>query len=145
MSNPYSSPSHTPSPHEAKSAVAGPAIALMVISAVAVVLGVLGLMGDAFLLLSGAVEQLEEMNDSSVSKYTTITVRIIWGAALVLASAYVFYGALQMKQLTNYTAARTAAMISVVPCLGPCCFLGIPFGIWALVVLSKPEMRDAFR
>ncbi|PQO39308.1 hypothetical protein C5Y96_05495 [Blastopirellula marina] len=145
MSNPYESPSNSPQSSAAQSAVTAPAIALMVISALAVVVGILGLMGDAFLLLSGAVEQLEEMNDGPVSKYQSITVRIIWGIALILASAYIFYGAMQMKQLTNYTAARTAAMISVIPCLGPCCFLGIPFGIWALVVLSKPEMRDAFR
>ncbi|QDU74219.1 hypothetical protein Pan97_12240 [Bremerella volcania] len=145
MSNPYEIPNPSPQSPGLISEVAAPAIALMVISALAVVVGILGLMGDAFLLLSGAVEQLEEMNDGPVSKYQSITVRILWGIALVLASAYIFYGALQMKQLTGYTAARTAAMISVIPCLGPCCFLGIPFGIWALVVLAKPEVRDGFR
>jgi hypothetical protein len=28
--------------------------------------------------------------------------------------------------------------------LGPCCIVGIPFGIWAIVVLSKPEVKRAF-
>lgn len=145
MSNPYSSPSPSPHSPEPPSVLVAPAIALMVVSGLAVVVGILGLLGDVFLLVSGAVERLEAANDGPFSEYTTITIRIIWGIILVAASGYVMYGAMQMKQLTNYAAARTAAVISVIPCLGPCCFLGIPFGIWALVVLSKPEVRDSFR
>lgn len=145
MSNPYSSPDyHAPSsgrPPEVKA----PAIALMVVAGIAIVVGIFSLLGDAVLLFSGAIARLEEMNEGPNSKYLDILIRTIWGIILVAASAYVLYGAIQMKNFTNYTAARTAAIISVIPCLGPCCFLGIPFGIWALVVLAKPEVKDAFR
>ena len=36
-----------------------------------------------------------------------------------------------------------AAIIAMIPCHG-CCILGLPFGIWALVVLSAPEVKAAF-
>jgi hypothetical protein len=36
------------------------------------------------------------------------------------------------------------SIVAMVPCLGPCCIVGIPIGIWALVVLMKPEVKAAF-
>ena len=33
----------------------------------------------------------------------------------------------------------------MVPCISPCCLLGLPFGIWALSVLNKPHVQAAFK
>ena len=55
-----------------------------------------------------------------------------------------FYGALQMKDLRNYGLAMAAAIIAIIPCSGPCYCIGIPAGIWALVVINKPEVKAAF-
>lgn len=145
MSNPYQSPSFTPPAGNAASEVQGPAIALMVVAIIAIVLGVLSLFFDVFLLASGMVDRLEEMNDGPVSKHTTILIRAAWGVILVLASCFVFYGALKMKNLQSYDTAKAAAVVAMIPCLGPCCILGIPFGIWAFLTLQKPHIRDAFR
>jgi hypothetical protein len=62
----------------------------------------------------------------------------------VIMSVLVLYGALRMKKLSGYNWAMTAAILALIPCIGPCCLAGIPIGIWALVVLSKPEVKDAF-
>jgi hypothetical protein len=121
-----------------------PAIALLVVSLIAIVIGMLGLAMDAFLLMSGAVERLEAMNDGPISEYAQITVRTIWGIILLIAAIFVLYGSLKMKQLTNYRTAMAAAVVAMIPLVGPCCFLGIPFGIWAMIVLLKPHVRDAF-
>lgn len=128
----------------AENEVSAPAIALMVVSLIAVGLGTLGLVFDVFLLASGAIAQLEAVNDGPIRESTAITIRMIWGFVLIIAAIFVFYGSLQMKQLRNYQVARSAAIVAVIPCLGPCCLLGIPFGIWALIVLGKPHVRDAF-
>jgi hypothetical protein len=73
-----------------------------------------------------------------------VVVRLVWGCAIFVASGYVFFGALQMKGLVHYTHAKTAAIVACIPCLGPCCLLGIPFGAWALVVLGKPVVQKSF-
>jgi hypothetical protein len=39
-------------------------------------------------------------------------------------------------------AGSIAALVNLGNC---CCLLGLPFGIWALVVLSRSEVRDAFQ
>jgi hypothetical protein len=38
----------------------------------------------------------------------------------------------------------TAAILAMIPCLSSCCIVGLPLGIWALVVLSKPEVKSEF-
>jgi hypothetical protein len=49
-----------------------------------------------------------------------------------------------MKQLKNYGLAMTGSIIAMLPC-SVCCLLGLPFGIWSLVVLNNPEVKEAFR
>jgi len=38
-----------------------------------------------------------------------------------------------------------ASIIAMIPCVSPCCCLGLPFGIWALVVLARPAVKSAFQ
>jgi hypothetical protein len=49
-----------------------------------------------------------------------------------------------MKKLESYGLAMAASIIAMIPCVSPCCLLGLPIGIWALVVLMKPEVKSAF-
>ena len=53
-------------------------------------------------------------------------------------------GAFKLKNLQSYTFAYTMSILAMIPCLSPCCLLGLPFGIWALVQLSKPEIKAQF-
>jgi len=62
----------------------------------------------------------------------------------ILISGVIFYGGLKMKRLENHGLAVAASILAIIPCTSPCCLLGIPVGIWALVVLSKPEVKSAF-
>jgi hypothetical protein len=63
-------------------------------------------------------------------------VGLCWGG-IVLS------GALKMKSLTSKGYAMAGAITAMIPCSG-CCLLGLPFGIWALVVLSDAEVSTAF-
>jgi hypothetical protein len=59
-------------------------------------------------------------------------------------SILVLIGASKMQSLRNYEFAFAASIVAMVPCLTPCCILGLPFGIWALVVMCKPEVKSQF-
>jgi hypothetical protein len=56
----------------------------------------------------------------------------------------IILGALQMKNLDNLTFAITASIVAMLPC-HYCCLIGIPFGIWALIVLNQTDVKSAFR
>jgi hypothetical protein len=57
---------------------------------------------------------------------------------------FVLFGAIQMLQLRNRTVAFIATIAAMLPCQC-CCLLGLPFGIWALIVLNKPEVKKCYR
>lgn len=63
---------------------------------------------------------------------------------IVLVNAVVAYGSFRMRQLRNYRLAWITAILALIPPVGPCFVLGIPAGIWAMVVLARPEVREAF-
>ncbi len=67
------------------------------------------------------------------------------GTIIVLGTgAFITYAALQMRQLKGYGLGLAASIIAIIPCVSPCCLLGLPLGIWALVVLNKPEVKAQF-
>lgn len=69
---------------------------------------------------------------------------LFFGLVGVLLGIVVFLGASHMRKLQSRGLAKTAAVLAVIPCTSPCCVLGIPLGIWALVVLSDPRVAAAF-
>jgi hypothetical protein len=142
MSNPYQSPVVS---DQGASDVQAPAVALIVVALIAIVLGGIGLLFDCFLLFSGAIESLEAANRRPISRTASVQIRMAWGILLLAASSFVLFGAIKMMNRSNFGLARAAAIVAMIPLVGPCCLLGIPFGIWALTVLNRPEIRASFQ
>lgn len=70
---------------------------------------------------------------------------VVGGVVGIGADILVFAGALSLLRVSSYGLAMTGAIVAVIPCLSPCCILGIPFGIWALVVLNDESVKAGFR
>lgn len=65
-------------------------------------------------------------------------------AGLIIDTVIVI-GASKMMKLESYSFAVAAALLSIIPCLSsPCIILGMPFGLWALIVLMDPSVKAAF-
>ena len=69
---------------------------------------------------------------------------IVFNIIGMIMAVVVLLGALKMKKLESFGFAMTATIIAMVPCISPCCWIGLPIGIWALVILNKPEVKGAF-
>jgi hypothetical protein len=65
------------------------------------------------------------------------------GTALFL-NGIILIGAIQMLRMRTRALAVVAAILACIPLLSPCCFMGIPFGVWALVALFRPGIPEAF-
>lgn len=63
----------------------------------------------------------------------------------ILVAGFIIYAALKMKDLSQWGLAMAASILAMIPCISPCCIVGLPVGIWCLVVLTKPEVKTAFR
>jgi hypothetical protein len=126
----------------AMNVVSGPATALIVVSIISIVLLALAIPFDLFLLVSGMARRLQR---PGIDPVTRIAIRLLWDVIIMGASCYVCWGGLQMKRLANFSHARAAAIVACIPCVGPCCVLGLPCGVWALTVLGKPGIEGAFK
>lgn len=71
--------------------------------------------------------------------------QIVLEFSMFVVSGIIFYSGLMMRQLQSYQLARIGAALAIIPCLGPFYVLGIPFGIWALLILNKPGVKEMFK
>jgi hypothetical protein len=57
----------------------------------------------------------------------------------IVIAVLILLGAIKMLKLKSYEFSYAAAILSVLPCINPCCgwILGLIFGIWAMVILGK--------
>lgn len=127
--------------------VKGPAISLMVVGGLSFVLEVLSILANLLgFSLMGAqdMSQFEGMKGMEwLAPLMGGGFVVIFGVIALAAMGLIFFGAMKMKALESYGLAMTAAILSMIPCFTVCC-LGIPFGIWALVVLLNDEVKAAF-
>lgn len=134
-----------------REAVNVPSILLMVV-------GGLGVLGALYgLVSSGSMAQLEQAiaTNPDLEQYRGTLEMLAGGAGRafniipLLVSGLVIFGAVKMRNLESRGLAMAGAIAAMVPCIGPgCCVClptGIAAGIYALVVLNKPEVKAAFR
>ena len=130
------SPQTTPVPvrSEVHRKINGPAIGLMVAGGLTTLMGLMFLPTLLFPELMG-----QQLPWDPVELMFTIVFMIF---TLVLGIVTIF-GANKMLQLQSYPLAMAAAIAAMVPCY--CCFLGLPMGIWALIVLNDEDVKRAFK
>jgi GYF domain 2 len=126
----------------AASLVNGPAIGLMVAAVLGMVLQAISLIAHFAGLSMMHGQQMA--NQPAWVAMLSGTVGVAISLLDILLGVLILVGALKMKKLESYGLAMTASIVAMIPCLSPCCFIGLPIGIWALVVLAKPEVKSAF-
>jgi len=126
-----------------------PAILLMVTGGLGIVSGLIGLV-QAF-MGRGAALPPQVYDDPNLAQFRGMFEALQSGGWVfnligLALCGLIFFGGLKMKNLENFGLAIAASIIAIIPCFsGCCCIIGMPAGIWALVVLNKPEVKAAFR
>jgi len=126
-------PRRPPDPKKIRLEVIPPAIGLVLTAAFAVVSSV-GL----------AVVGLERLETVPWINRTEVALAALAVLPIATATGYLFVGALEMIRMRSYPFALAAGVLAVIP-WSPAWILGLPFGIWALTILAKPEVREVFR
>jgi len=124
-----------------------PAIGLIVVGALNAIIGVLSLLSGLVRLAGIGGRQLIPNRDAAESLGFYVGTAIGYGSGLLalIAAPVIIYGAVQMMKGRKIKLAKASAILAIIP-FTSCCFLfGIPIGIWALTVLSKPDVKAFFR
>ena len=124
--------------------IRGPAIFLLVL---AILDTLAAFVGIGFVALNQTLPVFAHMHTPNLELQQKMTLVFSLPAYIVgLAIAVVrLIGAIKMMKLQAYGLAMTAAILTLLPCGTCCCLLNIGAGIWALVVLAKPEVKSAFQ
>jgi predicted Zn finger-like uncharacterized protein len=126
-----------------KGRVMAPAICLMIAA-------ILGVLADGFQIIYAFTpappvdpklpEIFREMQKSAHEPQA-----IVGGIVGVIFSAIIIFACVQMMGLRMWGFALAGTIMSMINCFNGCCCLGLPFGIWALVILLDQEVKSAFR
>jgi hypothetical protein len=134
---------------EAEALVRPPAIAILVTSIIGVLFAVLGFVMN--FMGAGANQPTPPGLPPEFEKFFTSYMDFaqkfgsLTNLLVIATSAVSILAAVRMMQFRSYGLVMAGVILAMLPCTGGCCCLGIPFGIWALVVLNKPEVKGAFR
>jgi predicted Zn finger-like uncharacterized protein len=57
----------------------------------------------------------------------------------------IIFASIMMLNMRMWGLALAGSIMSMINCMNLCCLLGLPFGIWSLVVLLNEEVKAGFR
>jgi hypothetical protein len=142
--NPYASPAAMVSPEQdarrtALDRLRGPSFGLLLLSGF---WGIGGVIWILVVVVLFAASPFHDLAAAVIAEFSRIDLLRLF---CTLPSCYVAYGAWCMRTGKRYWVAVTAAALACIPMLSACMWMGIPFGIWALVVLRRSDVRAAFQ
>jgi hypothetical protein len=132
-----------------------PALGLKIVAIINLILSLWSLVQMLFFPpdLQALNSELQALNNPQMTEFVQKIMHISSGplgmanvALGMVMAILIFMGASKMQSLRSYEFAFTAAVLSVLPCLTPCCgyVIGLAFGIWALWLLTRPEIKSQF-
>ncbi len=135
----------------ALSALRPPAICLLVT-------GILGFLVCVLAVVSSAMSNPQQMKEQAKNfppgvirdafeksaDFEASGMALILRLAVLLLNVVVIVGAIMMMLGRMYWLAMTASILAMLDFQGCCCLLGIPFGIWSIVVMSRSDVKSAF-
>lgn len=144
--NPYASPtaySQTPAPNMPNTGkIVAPGIALIVV-------GVLGLGFSLFNVVfaltanpqidPNAPEFVREMQANSAGPVAAGIQSLF-----VLVNLLVIVGGVQIMRISTWPLGLAAAIAAIINFGSCCCILGIPIGIWSIIILAQEDVRRLF-
>jgi hypothetical protein len=136
VTNPYASPSPQTGDNSANNPLTIPASVLLTLSSLTVMI-ILGSLPIQF----ANMRAIDTSTSEGVGAMAGMVAALIAWPVMNLA---IVFGAISMLRLKSYSSAYTAAILAVIPVCSPCYFLGIPFGIWAIIQLRRPELKQRF-
>jgi hypothetical protein len=130
----------------ALSALKGPAIALIIVASLG---AAYYLLNGVYTLIAGA-PMFQRQLPPNVTPEMRAFIQGMQGPLAGVVSffiaalnGFVLFGAIKMLKLESRGLAMAASIVAMLPC-SCCCILGLPFGIWAIVMLNKPEVKLQF-
>jgi len=139
--NPYAASSVEPAagdsnkPPQARQQLLSPAIGILVTS-------ILHIVGGLFYFVF--VFSVYSRPNGETGGSNVLIVSAMYHGISMLYCVLLISGAFSMMRQGSYMWAMTVCILAMIPFLGPCYFFAVPFGVWGLIVLRRPNVRESF-
>jgi hypothetical protein len=121
-----------------------PAVCLIITAALNAALGLFGVVSGIMQINNPANRPITGSEAERFGYYTGQSAVLIAFLMSLVTAPVIIYGASKMINGASYNWAKAASILAIVPFTSCCFLIGTPIGIWALVVLSKPEVKMFF-
>jgi hypothetical protein len=128
----------------AREAVSGPATFLLLSSGTAIGLAAMLMIGNVVKGMKVAGDEDGRAGRAQVDPMIQMVSGVAGAGLGVVYYGVIFASALQMRNLRSWGFSLAGSIMAMMPCT-LCCVLTLPFGLWSLIVLSKEEVKSAFR
>jgi len=149
--NPYQSTNLTLPPDAsgsddsaAKALVKPPAMILMILSIISIVLSVGLLIFYASQIDMAIFEDFTRADPDEQEKAVNVIGNVVGSILSIPFHIFFIFGCKKMMQLESKSVVWMMLILAVIPCCTPCC-VGLPFGIWGIVVMNDPIVKLAFK
>ena len=132
---------------DAQSLVSGPATGLMVVGILCVLAAIIGAVGNVIGMGAANTANPPPNLPPQLNQYMQAMSGGVGLAMNFLGLAlggFFIFASTKMRKLESYGLVMTATILSMLPCTSACCCVGLPVGIWILIVMNKPEVKSAF-
>ena len=136
----------------ARSAVKAPAILMIITAVLSLLHAIYSLVTITQAPIEDILRQAEKQSGQQLPVQLPVatmkTAMIAFGSMPIVGALIILIAGQRFLSLRNRGLVTTGGILLLLPCCGitfPLCLLGIPVSVWSLVVVSKPEIRSAFR
>jgi hypothetical protein len=114
------------------------------------VTAIVGGIGQVFALLlnmvgAGLGTLTAEGSEQQIVNWISGGIGVASAAVGLLIAGLIIYATMEMKKLRQWSLAVAASILAMIPCISPCCIIGLPIGIWSLVILMRDDVKAAFK
>jgi hypothetical protein len=122
-----------------------PAIGLIITGSINIILGIIVILSALFGTASGSLNRGFSGNEEKIGYFIGFFGPSLIGVLSVIFAPLIIFGGIRMLKGKSRNLAICAAILATIP-LSSCCFIaGSIFGIWALVILIKPDVKAFFQ
>lgn len=86
-------------------------------------------------------DQFKDMLRASIEESS-----VVWSIVFIVLNLVIFFAGVRLLSMKSWTLGVVACVLVMITCLFQCCCcpIGLPIGIWGLIVLFDGDVKQAF-
>lgn len=130
---------------DAKSKLMGPAIGMFVVSALLFLAAMFRVAHTGFMVYTFSAMPAGPGAPPAAYSFGFVGAMLVYSLVLFALAGTTLYGGIQLLRVRRWGWCLAACICAMIPNCECCFVIGIPFGVWGIVMLVQQDVKEAFR